>query len=168
MDRVRRQRIRLDMLVAEAGGTDELLASRLGTAASYISQLRTNRSGISRKFCDRLEKKMGKPDGWMDQWLPEEIDEPPAKRRKAKQTVFEADDLSDAETRLLAMWRTWGDDVKRYAFGQMLIVAYTKDVLARMFVTDGKKRFTAEDLNKFATEMLSKTGRLRKKPEVGP
>lgn len=81
MDRTQRQRARLQILVDEVG-TQERLARKTGTAESYISQLLTSRPGIARKFCERLEKATGKPDGWMDQWLPEEgvgaVGEPPA------------------------------------------------------------------------------------------
>ena len=73
MTRVPRQRKRLQQLIDEAGN-QEALANRVGTAPSYISQLLTARDGIARKFCVRLEKAMKKPDGWMDQWLPEETD----------------------------------------------------------------------------------------------
>ncbi len=73
MTRLQRQRKRLAQLIDEAGGQKEL-AKKVTTAESYISQLLTARDGIARKFCVRLEKAMGKPDGWMDQWLPEETD----------------------------------------------------------------------------------------------
>ena len=73
MTRVPRQRKRLQQLIYEAGN-QETLANHVGTAPSYISQLLTARDGIARKFCVRLEKAMKKPDGWMDQWLPEETD----------------------------------------------------------------------------------------------
>ena len=73
MNRVERQRIRLQQLIDEAG-SHEKLAGRVGSAASYISQLLTARNGIHRNFCIRLERAMNKPDGWMDQWLPEETD----------------------------------------------------------------------------------------------
>jgi len=67
------------MLIEEAGGQPEL-ASIVKTDPNYISQLKTSRQGIARKFCVRLEAAMRKPDGWMDQWLPEEMD--PAHMRK--------------------------------------------------------------------------------------
>ena len=73
MTRVPRQRKRLQQLIDEAG-SQEALAARVSSAASYISQLLTARNGIHRNFCVRLEKAMKKPDGWMDQWLPEETD----------------------------------------------------------------------------------------------
>lgn len=73
MTRLQRQRKRLAELIDEAGSQKEL-AERVKTAESYISQLMTARAGIARKFCVRLEKAMKKPDGWMDQWLPEETD----------------------------------------------------------------------------------------------
>ena len=73
MNRVARQRKRLQQLIDEAG-SQEALADRVGSVASYISQLLTARNGIHRNFCIRLEEAMNKPDGWMDQWLPEETD----------------------------------------------------------------------------------------------
>lgn len=70
-------------------------------------------------------------------------------------------ELSEAEQRLLAMWRTWSDDVKQYAFGQMLVVSYTQDVLAQMFVVDGKKKVTADEVNRYAVDTVSETGEFR-------
>ena len=75
MDRVERHRARLKILVDEAGGQPQL-AKLLGTANSYISQLLNSRQGIARKFCERLERATNKPDGWMDQWMPQEGQEP--------------------------------------------------------------------------------------------
>lgn len=156
MDRVERQRARLRQLIKESGGTHETLAARVGTAPSYISQLMTARGGISRKFCVRLETAMNKPDGWMDQWLPEEgaanvvsIESPPTP-------------LSKAESRLLAMWRTWTPEIKRYAFGQMLVVDYTKGVLAKTFALGERKRTTEKDVERFAIDTVSEAGRLKK------
>ena len=73
MTRLQRKRKRLEQLIYEAG-SQEALATRVGTAPSYISHLLTARNDIHRNFCIRLEKAMKKPDGWMDQWLPEETD----------------------------------------------------------------------------------------------
>jgi len=73
MNRIQRQRRRLQLLIDEFGG-QKALAEKVATADSYISQLMTARNGIARKFCERLEEATGKPDGWMDQWLPEEAE----------------------------------------------------------------------------------------------
>jgi transcriptional regulator with XRE-family HTH domain len=71
MNRTARQRKRLQILIEEMG-TQARLASKVGTADAYISQLLNSRNGIARKFCEKLETATDKPDGWMDQWLPEE------------------------------------------------------------------------------------------------
>jgi hypothetical protein len=149
MDRTQRHRLRLDMLAREAGG-DEKLAARTKTATSYISQLRTARQGIARKFCDRLESAMGKPAGWMDQWLPEEFDE---------NTVPESN-LSSTETRILRMWRGWNPAVKQYVFGQMKIANYTKDVLPAMFLIGAE--ITEEDIDRIVVDNVAETGEFRK------
>ena len=83
------------MLIDEAGGTHAALAERVGTAESYISQLKTARRGIARKFCERLERAMNKPDGWMDQWLPDE----------SLPNCTTHEQLNATERRLLDTWR---------------------------------------------------------------
>lgn len=158
MDRINRQRIRLNMLVNEAGGTDEALASRVGSAASYISQLRNSRKGISRKFCDRLEKVMGKPNGWMDQWLPEETDDaeivsPPPIMYKSH---------SETELRILAMWRGWTPIVKQYVFGQMKIADLTRDVLLDMFKVENRPLLSDDQIDELVIDTVSETGEFKR------
>lgn len=71
MTRKERHRARLQMLIDEAG-TQVKVAESIGSSENYISQLLTKRPSIHRKYCERLEQAWDKPDGWMDQWLPEE------------------------------------------------------------------------------------------------
>jgi transcriptional regulator with XRE-family HTH domain len=73
MDRLTRKRIRIKMLVQEAGNQRQL-AEAADTAPDYLSQLlKGKKHKISPDICDRLEKAARKPNGWIDQWLPEEL-----------------------------------------------------------------------------------------------
>ena len=63
----------LEILIAEAGSAAKL-AQRVGTSASYLSQVRRQmRSqngtprGLGDELAAKLEKGFGKPDGWMDE-----------------------------------------------------------------------------------------------------
>ena len=63
----------LEILIAEAGSATKL-ARRAGTSESYISQVRRKMRtakgtprGIGDELSSRLEKAMGKPQGWMDE-----------------------------------------------------------------------------------------------------
>ena len=141
MDRIERQRKRLSMLISEFG-TQERLAAKIGTAESYISQLLTSRKGIARKFCERLERATGKPNGWMDQWLPEESE------------VLGHQPLTDTEYRILCMWRTWSPPIKAYVFGQMKVANWTKDELEKNIVTEA-------DIDKMVSETVSQTGEFK-------
>jgi transcriptional regulator with XRE-family HTH domain len=72
MDRHERRRKRLIGLIQEAG-SQKLLAELIGTDPNYLSQIKNGiRSSFGEDLAERLEKAMKKPDGWMDQWLPEE------------------------------------------------------------------------------------------------
>lgn len=73
MDRKQRRLARLEGLIKEAG-TVKLLAELADTDPNYISQLRSGkiRASFGDDLAERLEKAMNKPNGWMDQWLPEE------------------------------------------------------------------------------------------------
>lgn len=73
VDRNQRRRRRLQGLIEEAGSV-KLLAELAGTDPNYISQLTSpkGRGSFGDDLAERLEKAMKKPDGWMDQWLPEE------------------------------------------------------------------------------------------------
>lgn len=70
---------RLELLVTEAGSAEEL-ARRCDTAAEYLSQLRSGKidkkTGKPRKpgsqLARKLERRMGKPVGWMDMPLPDD------------------------------------------------------------------------------------------------
>lgn len=73
----RQHQVRLDnleRLIAEAGSAKRL-ARLAGSSGSYLSQVRNRRrspAGSARRIGDhlaaRLEKAMGKPDGWMDEF----------------------------------------------------------------------------------------------------
>lgn len=102
MNRTARQRKRLQILIAEAG-SHAALAEKIGSSESYISQLKTARSGIARKFCERLERAMDKQDGWLDQWLPEEVDGATTGRR-----------LTEEEVALLDYFRRWDREGRRW------------------------------------------------------
>lgn len=73
MDRNERRRRRLEGLIKEAG-SQKVLADLIGTDPNYISQIKNPkiRPSFGDDLAARLERAMGKPDGWMDQWLPEE------------------------------------------------------------------------------------------------
>lgn len=71
------------MLIDEAG-TRIALAERVDTPVNYINQLMTNRT-MGRRFCERLEAEFKKQDGWMDQWLPEEM--PTVSRETVRELV---------------------------------------------------------------------------------
>lgn len=73
MDRKQRRLVRLEALIKEAGSL-KLLAELAHTDPNYLSQLRSpkGRPSFGDDLAERLEKASGKPDGWMDQWLPEE------------------------------------------------------------------------------------------------
>ena len=118
MDRVNRHRKRLAILIAESG-TQGMLAEKVGTAESYISQLLTLRRGIARKFCVRLEQATGKPDGWMDQWLPEEIESPAATPLSGE--------ISKPEVEVLNLWRLLPDKLKMVAYSQMQALMAAKE-----------------------------------------
>ena len=86
LNRDRKQhRVRLDnleRLIAEAGSATRL-AQLAGSSGSYLSQVRTRRrspGGSPRRVGDdlaaRLERAMGKPDGWMDEFHAAASDEP--------------------------------------------------------------------------------------------
>lgn len=144
MDRVQRHRKRLAILIDEAG-TQGQLAEKVGTAESYISQLLTARNGIARKFCVRLEQATGKPDGWMDQWLPEETELPTAQP------------LSSAERRVLGMWRRMTPAVKRYVFGQLEVARLTPNLIAVSGITES-------DLDNLIIDTVTETGEFEKLP----
>ena len=64
----------LERLIAEAGSAGRL-AQLAGSSGSYLSQVRNQRRsaagsprGIGDDLTARLEKAMGKPDGWMDEF----------------------------------------------------------------------------------------------------
>lgn len=71
MTRQERRRKRLKMLINEAG-KQVYLAELANTDPSYISQMLNGHSNIGDDVAERLESSMHKPDGWMDQWLPDE------------------------------------------------------------------------------------------------
>lgn len=136
MNRLDRHRVKLAILIEESGGQREL-AERVGTAQSYISQLLTARGGIARKFCVRLEEATGKPDGWMDQWLPEE-------------SGAEMDDqpLSEAERKVLKMWRRMTPSVKRHVFSEMVKARAMPNLIA-------SPNMTESELDAFVIETFS-------------
>ena len=72
MDRNERRRKRLLLLLEEIGSAIEL-AERADTDPSYISQIKTGaRVSFGDDVATRFEQAAHKPDGWLDQWLPEE------------------------------------------------------------------------------------------------
>lgn len=101
MNRTDRQRHRLRQLVREAG-SNVALAAKVDTAEQYISQLLNSRPGISGEFCERLEVAMGKPNGWMDQWLPEERVSEDLEVELLR-LFRELDDISDQRSYVAAM-----------------------------------------------------------------
>ena len=74
----------LGKLIEESGG-DEHLAERYGCTASYIRQMRLGSvdsdtgkpKGIGNRTARKLEKCMGKPQGWLDQDHSRQNDLPP-------------------------------------------------------------------------------------------
>jgi hypothetical protein len=77
MERIERRRKRLQMLIKEAGSQPKLaekaerFAGDLTPTANWISQLMNSRP-ISDDYAAVFERAMNKPEGWLDQWLPEE------------------------------------------------------------------------------------------------
>ena len=61
-----RRRHRLAGLIAEAGGV-VALADLVETPKSHISALSAGRRGIGDQLARKLEDRMGKPPGWIDQ-----------------------------------------------------------------------------------------------------
>jgi len=62
---IRRQRLR-DILASDFEGRQVDLAKALDRAPSYISQCITGLSQIGERFSRHVEKKLGKPKGWLD------------------------------------------------------------------------------------------------------
>jgi hypothetical protein len=68
--------IRLQALIAEAGGTTAL-ADLSGTPKSHISAMSSGAKGIGDTLADKFEQVMNKPRGWMDstqQTSPSDLD----------------------------------------------------------------------------------------------
>lgn len=59
------RRARLAELVAEVGGATAL-SIRVGTPKSHVSALLAGARGIGDQLAAKIEKKLGKPPGWMD------------------------------------------------------------------------------------------------------
>lgn len=61
-----RRKVNLERLVDDAGGATAL-AQLVGTPKSHISALLSGSRGIGDKLALKLERKCGKPDGWLDE-----------------------------------------------------------------------------------------------------
>lgn len=59
------------MLVEEMG-TQVAVAEVSDTSPSMISQVITEHRRMGTELCEKIERGTGKPDGWLDQWLPTE------------------------------------------------------------------------------------------------
>lgn len=66
--RQRNRRAQLQKLIEEAGNASDL-ARLTGTPKTHISAILAGRRGIGDQLAAKLETKMGKPEGWMDQVL---------------------------------------------------------------------------------------------------
>lgn len=147
MDRVNRHRKRLAILIAEAG-TQGMLAEKVGTAESYISQLLTLRRGIARKFCVRLEQATGKPDGWMDQWLPEETESPAATPLSSadmwREPKMPKGEISKPEVEVLNLWRLLPDKLKMVAYSQMQALMAAKEEASTANTTKSRSTKSAK------------------------
>jgi len=142
------------------------LAEKWDTDAAYLMQIKSEktRGALGDKTARSIEKGEGQPVGWMD--IPHfgAPDVPGVAEPKVPYSV----ELSEAEKALLSMWRSWSPAIKRYAFGQMKIVAFTKDVLAQMFVIEKGPPVTQADVDKdvietVADSRLLNSGRKRRK-----
>lgn len=72
LDRRSRRHTRFLMLLAEADNNNTLLAELTGKSPGQIGQLKNSKGAFGAQVAASLEKSMGKPEGWMDQWLPDE------------------------------------------------------------------------------------------------
>jgi hypothetical protein len=106
IDQVYRDNLRL--LIKEAG-TQDALAAKIGKSAAQLSQWvnasKDSKTGkprvLSRQMARHIEKKMGKPDGWMDR--PHEL----AAIGPARGAIF--DHLTDDEREMLYNFRSITD-----------------------------------------------------------
>lgn len=73
--RRRRRRLRLDVLLQEAGGVAQV-ARETGTPKSHFSAMSAGNRGLGDALAAKLERVYGKPPGWFD--LPIEQDDMPA------------------------------------------------------------------------------------------
>lgn len=71
VDRHERRRKRLLELLKEAE-SDRLVAERAEIPASYLSQMKTGNRDIGNESAAKIEAAMNRPEGFLDQWLPEE------------------------------------------------------------------------------------------------
>lgn len=72
VERNERRRKRLVELLKEAQ-SDRLVAELAGMAPSYLSQIKTGeRESFGSDIAARIEAAMRRPEGFLDQWLPEE------------------------------------------------------------------------------------------------
>lgn len=103
MNRAERRRQRLEMLIEEVG-TQAELASRAHTPPSMLSQVVTRRRRLGNDLCVKLERGANKPDGWLDQWLPNE-------------NPYDGTFLTEEEARLLRMIRQLGPEKRSQLLG---------------------------------------------------
>lgn len=71
VDRYERRRKRLKALLKEAA-SDRLVAELAEIPPSYLSQLKTGARDIGNDVAPKLEAAMKRPEGFLDQWLPDE------------------------------------------------------------------------------------------------
>lgn len=72
VDRNERRRKRLVELLKEAE-SDRLVAELAKMPATYLSQIKTGeRQSFGNEIASRIEAAMKRPNGFLDQWLPEE------------------------------------------------------------------------------------------------
>ena len=89
---------RLEILAKAAGGRT-ILSVKAGSTSNYVSEAQNERGKFGNDFAARVEACMEKPNGWLDQWLPEEGGMEPT--------------LSDLEREIVNVLRALPNDVER-------------------------------------------------------
>lgn len=73
VNRPERRRRRLMMLLDSFDGSDAEFARTIGTDPAYLSQIKNNkRPTFGDDIAARAEEAFRMPEGWLDQWLPDE------------------------------------------------------------------------------------------------
>lgn len=71
VDRYTRRRKRLRALLEEAS-SDRLVAELADIPPSFLSQMKTGKRDIGNDVAAKIEAAMKRPEGFLDQWLPDE------------------------------------------------------------------------------------------------